>query len=139
MVELVGVSFCGRDDSFIDNLYGTGLEFFKGKPRALPHDLAVKFLHHEGQFERVEITEKSGKKAKGDDTEAVLAESAEKKKEQDAKLDEVFEARNQIAHMNKSGLIEYAQIKYRQDISPKLKVEEIRTQVTGMIDQFGVL
>lgn len=138
MVELVGVSFCGRDDSFVDNLYGTGLEFFKGKPRALPHDLAAKFLYHEGQFERVDL-EKSGKKTKGDDTEVVLAESAAKKKEAEAKLDEVFEARNQLAHMNKAGLIEYAQIKYRQEISPKLKVEDIRVQVTGMIDQFGVL
>lgn len=139
MSELVNVSFCGRDDSFVDNLYGTGLEFFNGKPRALPHDLAAKFLHHVGQFERVELTEKTSKKAKGDDTEAVLAESAEKKKEADAKLDEVFEAQNQIAHMNKAGLLEYAQIKYRQEIDSKLKVGEIRTQVAGMIDQFGVL
>lgn len=137
MAELIGVSFCGRDDSFVDNLYGTGLEFFNGKPRALPHDLAAKFLHHVGQFERVELTER--KKTTGDDTEAVLDESAEKKKEADAKLDEVFEAQNQIAHMNKAGLIEYAQIKYRQEINSKLKVEVIRTQVAGMIDQFGVL
>lgn len=137
MSELIGVAFCGRDDSFIDNLYGTGLEFFKGKPRALPYDIAAKFLIHEGQFERVELAEK--KKSKGDDTEAVLAESAAKKKEADAKLNEVFDTHNQIARLDKAGLIEYAQIKYRQEISPKLKVEDIRVQVTGMIDQFGVL
>lgn len=139
MFKLVGVSFCGRDDSFVDGLYGTGLEFFKGQPRALPESLAAKFLYHEGQFERVEITEKSEKKANGNDTKAVLAKSAAKKKEEDAKLDEVFEAQNQIAHMNKSSLIEYAQIKYRQDIDARKNVEAIRAQVSGMIDQFGVL
>lgn len=139
MTELVGVSYCGRDDGFVDTLYGTGLEFFKGKARELPNDLAAKFLYHEGQFERVDLSEKPSKKKNGDDTADVLAKADAKKKAEDKKQDAVVDAKNQIAVMTKAGLIEYAQIKYKHELNAKLKVDEIRAEVSQLIDQFGIL
>ena len=139
MSKLIGVSFCGAADSFVDNLYGTGLEFFKDQPRELPHDLAAKFLYHEGQFERANPPKDAKKKAAGDDTNAVLADAAAKQKAKDESLDAVFNAQNQIANMTKAGLIEYALTQYRQTVDPKLKVDAIRAQVSGFVDQFGVL
>lgn len=139
MAELVGVSFCGAADSFVDNLYGTGLEFFKDQPRALPHDLAAKFLYHEGQFKRADLPKDTKKKAATDDTDAVLADAATKQKAKDEALDVVFNTQNQIANMTKAGLIEYALTQYRQTVDPKQKVDVIRAQVSGFVDQFGVL
>lgn len=50
----VTVKFIGRRESFRDHLYGTGLEFAQGQARALPAELARKFLRHADQFAKVE-------------------------------------------------------------------------------------
>lgn len=46
----VPVQYIGRRESFRDHLFGTGLTFTQGQTRALPFDVARKFLRHADQF-----------------------------------------------------------------------------------------
>ena len=46
----VAVQYIGRRESFRDHLFGTGLTFTQGQTRALPFDMARKFLRHADQF-----------------------------------------------------------------------------------------
>lgn len=41
--------------------------------------------------------------------------------------------------MPKAGLIEFARNNYRQELDKAQKVDELRAQVRGFVDQFGMV
>lgn len=55
--EKVSVRFIGRKAPWTDNLYGTNLTFEKDQVRAVPADIAKKFLKHGDCFERADAPE----------------------------------------------------------------------------------
>ncbi len=44
-----------------------------------------------------------------------------------------------IAHMPKDALIEFARNNYRQELDKSKKLGELRDQVRGFVDQFGMV
>lgn len=158
----VEVKYIGKRQPWFDRLYDTGLSFVCGQSRVLPWDMAPKFLRHSDLFEKVEQAsakppaddEKGSKppaddknaKDKGDkdeapkdDTQALLDEQAAKNKEKDDEQAEKQALYDQVANMDKDGLKDFAEINYQQKINKSKSLENLRAEVTGMIDQFGVV
>lgn len=159
----VEVKYIGKLQPWFDRLYDTGLSFVCGQSRVLPWDMAPKFLRHSDIFERVEqasdkppadddkkddeppaddkAAENKGDKdeAPKDDTQALLDEQAAKNKEKDDEQVEKQALYDQVANMDKDGLKDFAEVNYQQKINKSKSVENLRAEVTGMIDQFGVV
>lgn len=158
----VEVKYIGKRQPWFDRLYDTGLSFVCGQSRVLPWDMAPKFLRHSDLFEKVEQAsakppaddEKDSKppaddknaKDKGDkdeapkdDTQALLDEQAAKNKEKDDEQAEKQALYDQVANMDKDGLKDFAEVNYQQKINKSKSLENLRAEVTGMIDQFGVV
>lgn len=158
----VEVKYIGKRQPWFDRLYDTGLSFVCGQSRVLPWDMAPKFLRHSDLFEKVEQAsakppaddEKDSKppaddknaKDKGDkdeapkdDTQALLDEQAAKNKEKDDEQVEKQALYDQVANMDKDGLKDFAEINYQQKINKSKSLENLRAEVIGMIDQFGVV
>lgn len=159
----VEVKYIGKLQPWFDRLYDTGLSFVCGQSRVLPWDMAPKFLRHSDLFEKVvpasdkppadddkkddeppaddKAAESKGDKdeAPKDDTQALLDEQAAKNKEKDDEQVEKQALYDQVANMDKDGLKDFAEINYQQKINKSKSLENLRAEVTGMIDQFGVV
>lgn len=159
----IEVKYIGKRQPWFDRLYDTGLSFVCGQSRVLPWDMAPKFLRHSDLFEKVEQSsakppadddkkdskppadDKNAKdkgdkdEAPKDDTQALLDEQAAKNKEKDDEQAEKQALYDQVANMDKDGLKDFAEINYQQKINKSKSLENLRAEVTGMIDQFGVV
>lgn len=159
----VEVKYIGKLQPWFDRLYDTGLSFVCGQSRVLPWDMAPKFLRHSDLFEKVEQasakppadddkkddeppaddkaaeSESNEDEAPKDDTQALLDEQAAKNKEKDDEQVEKQALYDQVANMDKDGLKDFAEINYQQKINKSKSLENLRAEVTGMIDQFGVV
>lgn len=131
------VTYIGRRDTFIDRLYGSKLEFTQGQTRAVPPELARRFLNHADQFERPAAVDQSAGQA--DDTASVLAAAQLDKDEAAAKQFDLQGLYDQVATMNKAALAHFAKVNYRQDIKQADTLVNLRQQVTGFIDQYGAV
>lgn len=138
----VAVTYTGREDPFVERNYGSSLTFEIGQTRVVPAELAAKLLRHADVFapgdeSTVKVTKPAGNKT--DDTEEALKQAAAAKKERDA-LDNLRQDMvDQVNIMDKDALKEFAQTKYGQPIPKTLSVENMRTKVVGLIDQFGLV
>ena len=148
----VPVQYIGRRDSFRDHLYGTGLTFEQGQSRELPSDVARKFLRHVDQFGKgpAADTAAPASKAKAakmdtenqldpDGTKAALEIAAKQQATVTAKENERQDLMDTIAHMPKAALIEFARNNYRQELDKANKLDDLRAQVRGFVDQFGIV
>lgn len=159
----IEVKYIGKRQPWFDRLYDTGLSFVCGQSRVLPWDMAPKFLRHSDLFEKVEqastkppadddkkddkppADDKNAKdkgdkdEAPKDDTQALLDEQAAKNKEKDDEQAEKQALYDQVANMDKDGLKDFAEVNYQQKINKSKSLENLRAEVTGMIDQFGVV
>ena len=137
------VTYIGRRDTFLDHLYGSKLEFAKGQTRAVPPDLARRFLNHADQFERpaavLQQTAALADAAQANDAEAQLAKT-KAKQEQDAKtLDELQYLRDQVTRMGKPELQVMAKTQYGQDLDARAGVQRMRDQVINLMDRYGAV
>lgn len=142
------VVYIGRKPTYTDHLYGTGLSFAQGQERAMPADIARKFLRHPDMFEEgsakavADAPAQSGNvedKEEDDDTARRLAEAKKLEDEQRDKENRILDLKQQINIMTKDSLAEYAMTNYQQNLDKRKSVAELRQAVTGMIDQFGVV
>lgn len=140
------VVYIGRKETYTDHLYGTGLSFTKGQERAMPADIARKFLRHPDMFEEGSakaVAEAQAEPDKvddqDDDTARQLAEAKKREDEQRDKENRILDLKQQINIMTKDSLAEYAMTNYKQNLDKRKPVAELRQAVTGMIDQFGVV
>jgi len=137
----VGVEYIGRRPDFTDRVYGTGLSFVQGQVRPLPLNVARKFLRHPDQFAQAEIVETvlPQQTEQGDDTATILAEAKRLEDEKRQEHSNVQDVRDQVSHMTKDALVEYAQTRYQQKLDKRQGVDALRGQVMQMVDQFGVV
>lgn len=132
----VGVTYTGTESPFVDRIYRSRLTFEPGQTRALPVELATKFLLHADVFQRAdEHTTTSAPPI--DDTSDQL--QASKKSEQDHREKENarFELVQHIEQMDKPALMDWAKVNFQQELPRNLGVEKLRERVVGLIDQFG--
>lgn len=129
------IRYIGRRPNYTDRLYGTGLQFETAQVRAIPETLAPSFLRHGDMFERASESSAPAK----DDTDAKLKANQEERQEQTEKQRELMDLHDRVANMSKAALLEFASNQYRQDLNKNLKVDELRNQVSGLIDQYGAV
>lgn len=148
----VSIKYIGKREPWHDRLYRTGLVFDCNQVRTIPWDMARKFLRHEDLFEKVDADAKdegdeAGKSAEddaqndskqdSDDTQALLDEQKAKNKDKDDEQRELQALYDQVNVMDKDALKDFAQTHYQQNTNNSKSVENIRLDVTAMIDQFG--
>lgn len=136
------VRYIGRKPSWTDRLYGTGLTFETAQVRPIPATLAPSFLRHTDTFEAVtEAAEPVSTPEVAqveDDTAAHLQKQQEEQQRRHEKQRELMDLHDRVANMTKEALLEFASTQYRQDLDKKAKVDDLRTQVKQLIDQYGV-
>ena len=145
----LSIKYIGKREPWHDRLYRTGLVFDCNQVRAIPWDMARKFLRHEDLFEQVDADAKdNGDKAKktgkaddaknqADDTQALLDEQTAKNKSKDDEQAELQALYDQVSVMDKDALKDFAMTHYQQKTNNSKSVENIRLDVNSMIDQFG--
>lgn len=153
LMKPVKVTYIGKREPWFDRLYDTGLSFVCGQSRVLPWDMAPKFLRHADLFEEYQDKPKDDEapvdetpddetpddEAPVDDTKKLLDEQAEKDKTKNDKQVELQALYDQVANMDKDGLKNFAEANYQQKINKSKSLDNLRAEVTGMIDQFGVV
>ena len=145
----LSIKYIGKREPWHDRLYRTGLVFDCDQVRTIPWDMARKFLRHEDLFEQVDADAKdNGDKAKktgkaddaknqADDTQALLDKQTAKNKSKDDEQFELQALYDQVSVMDKDALKDFAMTHYQQKTNNSKSVENIRLDVTAMIDQFG--
>ena len=145
----LSIKYIGKREPWHDRLYRTGLVFDCNQVRAIPWDMARKFLRHEDLFEKVDAdakdktdkAKKTGKaddaKNQADDTQALLDEQTAKNKSKDDEQAELQALYDQVSVMDKDALKDFAMTHYQQKTNNSKSVENIRLDVNSMIDQFG--
>ncbi|MGP9490830.1 hypothetical protein [Psychrobacter sp. AOP7-B1-24] len=148
----VSIKYIGKREPWHDRLYRTGLVFDCNQVRTIPWDMARKFLRHEDLFEKVDAdakdeSDEAGKSSEddaqndseqdSDDTQALLDEQEAKNKDKDDEQRELQALYDQVNVMDKDALKDFAQNHYQQNTNNSKSVENIRLDVTSMIDQFG--
>ena len=147
----VSIKYIGKREPWSDRLYRTGLVFDCDQVRTIPWDMARKFLRHEDLFEQVGADAKdesdetppaeddtpNDSDSKADDTQALLDEQTAKNKDKDDEQTELQALYDQVNIMEKDALKDFAQNHYQQKTNNSKSVENIRLDVTAMIDQFG--
>ena len=148
----VSIKYIGKREPWHDRLYRTGLVFDCNQVRTIPWDMARKFLRHEDLFKKVDAdakdeSDEAGKSSEddaqndseqdSDDTQALLDEQKAKNKEKDDEQRELQALYDQVNNMDKDALEDFAKAHYQQNLDKRRSVETLRSDVTGMIDQFG--
>ena len=137
----VSIKYIGKREPWHDRLYRTGLVFDCNQVRTIPWDMARKFLRHEDLFEQVDDDAKdksnTAEQTPEDDTQALLDEQTAKNKDKDDEQTELQALYDQVSVMEKEALKDFAQNHYQQNTNNSKSVENIRLDVTAMIDQFG--
>lgn len=147
----VSIKYIGKREPWHDRLYRTGLVFDCNQVRTIPWDMARKFLRHEDLFEKVDDDAKdesdetppaeddtqNDSDSKADDTQALLDEQTAKNKDKDDEQRELQDLYDQVSVMDKPALKDFAMTHYQQNTNNSKSVENIRLDVTAMIDQFG--
>lgn len=135
--QLIGVTYTGSEDPFVDRIYRSRLTFEHGQTRELPPELAAKFLQHADVFQAAgEAKAKKPAKAKDDTQErleaAELAESERREQENTR-----FEVHQQIDKMDKAAMRDFAKTNFKVDFPGALGEAKMREQVKGLVDQYG--
>lgn len=119
---LISIRYIGKRPDYMDGTYGTRIVFVQGKSRMVPADVAKKMLRHADVYEP------------GEDGAPVAALPPAKDKEED-----VQDMRDALAHMDKDALTNYANTHFKLKLDKRKDVGALRTQVTQLIDQYGVI
>jgi hypothetical protein len=120
----VPIRYIGHRPTYKEGAYGTGIIFTKGKSEFVPADKAAQLLAHKDVYEP------------GDASECGAVQAVPVKK--DESDDPTQMARDAIAISGKEALEAYARVNFNVDLDKRQPVEALRSQVTGLIDQFGV-
>ena len=139
----IAVEYVGRKTTYTDHLYGSGLSFDQGQVRSMPGELARKFLKHGDMFKEAGASTEPAQAAPTapaqDDTAEQLAKAQAQKDEQQQEQNALQDLHDSINAMAKNSLVDYAKVNYRIDLDKTKKVGELRTQVIGLINQYGAV
>lgn len=125
------IKYIGARPTYREGAYGSGLLFTKGEVLNVEDDdLAKKLLKHPDVYIRGE-GEEADKAPVAEKTDKTLEKKAQDKE------DEAQDNRDTISQMTKAALGTYAKTNFNVDLDMTKKVAELRTQVTGLFDQFG--
>lgn len=136
--QLIGVTYTGSEDPFVDRIYRSRLTFEHGQTRELPPDLAAKFLQHADVFQAAgEAKAKKPAKAK-DDTQEQLEAAEKAESERREQENTRFEVHQQIDKMDKAAMRDFAKTNFKVEFPGALGEAKMREQVKGLVDQYGM-
>ena len=136
--QLIGVTYTGSEDPFVDRIYRSRLTFEHGQTRELPPELAAKFLQHADVFQAAgEAKAKKPAKAK-DDTQEQLEAAEKAEGERREQENTRFEVHQQIDKMDKAAMRDFAKTNFKVDFPGALGEAKMREQVKGLVDQYGM-
>ena len=136
--QLIGVTYTGREDPFVDRIYRSRLTFEHGQTRELPPELAAKFLQHADVFQAAgEAKAKKPAKAK-DDTQEQLEAAEKAESERREQENSRFEVHQQIDKMDKAAMRDFAKTNFKVEFPGALGEAKMREQVKGLVDQYGM-
>lgn len=135
--QLIGVTYTGSEDPFVDRIYRSRLTFEHGQTRELPPDLAAKFLQHADVFQAAgEAKAKKPAKSK-DDTQEQLEAAEKAESERREQENTRFEVHQQIDKMDKAAMRDFAKTNFKVEFPGALGEAKMREQVKGLVDQYG--
>lgn len=136
--QLIGVTYTGNEDPFVDRIYRSRLTFEHGQTRELPPELAAKFLQHADVFQAAgEAKAKKPAKAK-DDTQEQLEAAEKAEGERREQENTRFEVHQQIDKMDKAAMRDFAKTNFKVELPGALGEARMRDQVKGLVDQYGM-
>ena len=136
--QLIGVTYTGSEDPFVDRIYRSRLTFEHGQTRELPPELAAKFLQHADVFQAAgEAKAKKPAKAK-DDTQEQLEAAEKAESERREQENTRFEVHQQIDKMDKAAMRDFAKTNFKVEFPGALGEARMRDQVKGLVDQYGM-
>lgn len=133
--KVINVQYIGVRDDWSDHIYGTGLVFAKNQVRGVPPQFASKLLRHADIFKQVDLSAS----VDGDDTTAIIEESIGLAAHEKAKVDQQHEILHQVSKMNRESLIQFAAERYQVKLNGRGKAEDLRTEVTELVNRYGAL
>lgn len=122
---MVPIKYIGHRAVYTDGACGSGLTFVQGQTLAVEDEFAIRMLKHPSVYERGEAV-------------AHAVESPKKAKSHLDDDDPDQTARDAISAMTKDALSTYAKTHFNVDLDKRKNVGDLRVQVTGLFDQFGV-
>lgn len=118
------IKYIGVRPEYREGAYGSGLVFQQDQTINVEDDeLARKLLRHKDVY------------VLGDAEGAPVAAKQEKAKADDE--DNQQDIRDAVANMTKAALSTFAQAHFSATLDARKSVADLRTQVVGLIDQFG--
>jgi hypothetical protein len=117
------VRYVGTRLEYEDGTYGTKIKWKQGETKFVPEGVAGKMFRHPDVYELGNPE---------DATKAIVQDNSDRTKE-----DPTQEARDLIASMNKDALQAYAKTNFGAEVDMKKNVDDLRVEVTGMVDRFG--
>jgi hypothetical protein len=140
-VETIRVRYVGPRTVWKDklSLHGSGLVFESGQVREVPMKLGKSLLRHQDLFERASNAGRPAKASAPDDTADLLEAGRLEQQTKDQQIDQRIDLIARIEQMDKSGLMAFAKINYRQSLKPTDTTDAMRGQVRELVDRFGVV
>lgn len=135
---MTAVSYIGKKP-FFDRLYNTGLTFDVGQVRDVPDDMARLFLRHKDLFVVLDTAPKTPKTKETDNTQALIDQQAKETAEKIKNQNNLQDLYTQVSVMDKDALEQFAKDHYQIDLNKRRSLENLREEVIGLIDQFGVV
>lgn len=127
---MIPIKYIGHRPVYRDGACGSELTFEQGQTLPVPDECALKMLRHPSVYERGDVAAAGDVVEKEPDTG--------KKDSQDKGEEDAQAARDTIATMTKDALVNYAKVHFSADLDKRRSVADLRTQVTGLYDQFGI-
>ena len=127
--QAVGIRYVGVRDLHEDHLYGTRLAWLPGQVHNVDAAIAVRMLMHKDVYERQDVEANKPVSGKSNQVEQ------EQERVQEQQLDDT---RSAIAIMDKDALEQFAKTHFQIDLDKRKGLSNLRSQVIGLIDQFGM-
>ena len=127
--QAVGIRYVGVRDLHEDHLYGTRLAWLPGQVHNVDAAIAVRMLMHKDVYERADVEANKPVSGKSNQVEQ------EQERVQEQQHDDT---RSAIAIMDKDALEQFAKTHFQIDLDKRKGLSNLRSQVIGLIDQFGM-
>lgn len=127
MNDQIAVQYVGPRAHYVEGAYGSGVRWVQGQTQLLPTELAAKLLRHPDVY----VPGKAPGATVAQVTDTLATESKEEQDTQDM--------RDQVAAMDKKALAMYAETHFNLKLDHRKSVDVLRQQITGLVDQFGVV
>lgn len=124
------IKYIGVRPGYRENLYGTGLVFEQGQVASVDDAVAAKMIRHKDQYV---LADKEYPVA-----DVVIAPVVESDKAEDKVEEEAQNMRDSIAVMDKQALENFAKTHFNVGLDKRKGVDNLRTQVNGLVDQYGL-